>query len=319
MALKSQTNRLKLSFLPISNREFSTLKKNPKFQSIIKRSKIYIIAQRPELRFDNLIIKNNTLEFEIRQETNPHSLKCKVASPITPQGSKLNIRLFHHDKGAELSIIPANNVYKIQFEYVFEQNHRKTISLTPESFILDYSNSNREGEVIGNIQNFTSYKVHYVGQSTKQEIWKRLSGHHKLQDILSLENPISSKSLPAHEIILLFFHIQEHFEIKAIYSKKDEGSLSKEEKPSARTIYLDAEKALIKAMNPKYNDELFKNYPKSKDGLYKHNYSSIYYDLADSITLTYPSGKIEGSYLNQVGDVIQILNNNSIIIGKLGE
>jgi len=63
--------------------------------------------------------------------------------------------------------------------------------------------------------------------------------------------------------------------------------------PEQRTIFLDAEKALINAMQPKYNDELFKNYPKSADGLYKHNYNSISYTFTDPITLVYDKGEIE--------------------------
>lgn len=52
-------------------------------------------------------------------------------------------------------------------------------------------------------------------------------------------------------------------------------SLLGENYPDQKKVFLDAEKALIKAMQPSYNKELFKNYPFSKDGLYHDNYDTI--------------------------------------------
>ena len=52
-------------------------------------------------------------------------------------------------------------------------------------------------------------------------------------------------------------------------------SLLGENYPDQEKVFLDAEKALIKAMQPSYNKELFKSYPFSKDGLYHDNYDTI--------------------------------------------
>lgn len=79
--------------------------------------------------------------------------------------------------------------------------------------------------------------------------------------------------------------------------------------PDQRTIYLDAEKALIHAMQPKYNEELFKNYLKSIDGPHKHSFNSIAYTLTDPITLVYDNGEIRGGLSPWGGDTIRIVTN----------
>lgn len=59
-------------------------------------------------------------------------------------------------------------------------------------------------------------------------------------------------------------------------------------------ISLDAEKALVHGMNPKYNRIRFKNYPFSKDGLYKSDASAFYYSIAENMILKYDAGNIIG-------------------------
>ena len=52
-----------------------------------------------------------------------------------------------------------------------------------------------------------------------------------------------------------------------------------------KRISLDAEKALVHGMNPKYNRIRFKNYPFSKDGLYKSDASVFCHSIADNMIL----------------------------------
>ena len=59
-------------------------------------------------------------------------------------------------------------------------------------------------------------------------------------------------------------------------------------------ISLDAEKSLIHSMNPKYNRIRFKNYPFSKDGLYKSDASVFCYSIAENMILKYDAGNIIG-------------------------
>lgn len=93
--------------------------------------------------------------------------------------------------------------------------------------------------------------------------------------------------------------------------------LSGEKYTSREQIFLDAEKALIKAMKPKYNRELFNGYPVSSDGLYKENFDAISYTLMDPISLQYDNGEIEGGLNPHLGgDAIIILNNSEFKLEK---
>ena len=86
--------------------------------------------------------------------------------------------------------------------------------------------------------------------------------------------------------------------------------------PDQEKVFLDAEKALIKAMEPLYNTEMFKNYPISKDGLYKDNYNSISYTFIDPIVLKYNNGEIRGGLNFIGGDTIVITENTKFELIK---
>ncbi|MBU2020644.1 MAG: hypothetical protein KJ941_13445, partial [Bacteroidetes bacterium] len=81
-------------------------------------------------------------------------------------------------------------------------------------------------------------------------------------------------------------------------------------------VFLDAEKALIKAMQPEYNKEMFNNYPKSKDGLYKDNYDSIAYTVMDPIKLIYSKDEIRGGLSPWGGDSIGVFDNKDFKLTK---
>jgi hypothetical protein len=140
------------------------------------------------------------------------------------------------------------------------------------------------------------------------------------QDILSLEAPVTEKQLPANEIVILPFEFQENLQIqsfgKGAVTKDMVASLLGENYPEQEKIFLDAEKALIKAMQPNYNKELFKNYPVSKDGLYNDNFNAISYTFIDPIVLTYEDGEIRGGLTPIGGDAITILDNREFKLIK---
>ena len=70
-------------------------------------------------------------------------------------------------------------------------------------------------------------------------------------------------------------------------------------------------------MQPKYNKEMFKRYPVSRDGLYKENYNTILYTFKDPIILDYSLGEIEGGLTPHLGgDLIVITNNENFELIK---
>ncbi|MFL5765787.1 MAG: hypothetical protein ACJ77K_17710 [Bacteroidia bacterium] len=325
MDLKILINQLGLSYSPVCNYDFTLLKKDPEVKDIFENSNLYVVAQRPQIRFDNIVnnTESNSLEFEIRQTNNPHFLKCSL--PIfqkniaTRKDYPVFLYLGSNDENNILKEgLPINNVHGIKI-YEDEEMNKFLIWLTPEKFLQNHWEKAIEATIEGDVRNFTKYQVHYVGQSTKQDIWKRLTGHEKLQDILSLEYPFAFGSLPTHEIAILLFEFRGNMQMNTIgddISDEDMLDFVTGKLPDTRTMYLDAEKALINSMQPKYNDELFNKYPKSKDGLSSHNFTSISYTLTDPITLVYKAGEIEGGLNHLGGDTILIKNNKTVELVK---
>jgi hypothetical protein len=74
-------NFLQLACSPICNFEFALLKDEAAIQRLLKQSNIYIIAQRPELTFENVTfdIYRPFLNFEIHQRAKPRYLKSNFA------------------------------------------------------------------------------------------------------------------------------------------------------------------------------------------------------------------------------------------------
>ncbi len=206
------------------------------------------------------------LQFEIHQKNNPHFLKVSfpfLQKNITDDDQTgVELHLYFQDKKNKTNVGPFNDLRGIKLY----QANNFLLWFTPEKFLHSYWIGQIFAEIEGKITNFTKYNVHYVGKATDQDIWKRLTGHATLQDILSLENPLTYGALPTEEIALLLFRFQNNLSINT-YKPADNdisdmvATIMGTNQPDQRTIYLDAEKALVKAMQPKYNKEMYRSYP----------------------------------------------------------
>ncbi|MBI3232651.1 MAG: hypothetical protein HYZ42_01180 [Bacteroidetes bacterium] len=314
-------NQLELAYSPVSNYDFNFLKLDMVIQEILSDSRIYIITQRPILSFENIVFSEEEafLRFEIHQKNNPEVLKVLLPffqENIARDKEKVvEIEIGSIDKDNDLTQRPINNMHGIKF-YQDKVFH---VWFSPEKFIHNYTSGEIQAEVLGDIRKFTKYSVHYVGKATEQSVWNRLTGHSTLQEILSVEYPLVYGSLPTHEIAILFLRFKDNLSIKTYgdsLSDIDEimNTLMGQNQLDQKTIFLDAEKALIKAMQPKYNKEVYKSYPKSKDGLFKHNLTLYSYTFTDPISLIYEEGAIDGGLNFLGGDTIQIANNTMRIL-----
>ncbi len=326
MDRKSIINQLELAYSALTNFEFAIVKDDPIIERALERASLYVIAQRHVLSFEN-IIPNETdsiLEFEIHQRNNPNVLKCKLPylqKVFDTNGEfPIGIAVNYIDKKKTYDEIPLCGVYGISFIEFNKTEERFLIWFSPEKLLQNYWRSEIECEIEGNIRDFLRYNVHYVGKATKQSILKRLTGHSTLQDIISLEHPFTYNDLPTFEIAILCFEFKDNLEIQSFGDNSNVedmvAALTGKNRPKQEKIFLDAEKALIKAMKPGYNKEMFNNYPVSKDGLYNDNYDAISYTFMDPITLIYEQGQIEGGTSLMGGDAIIILDNKTVKIIK---
>ena len=323
---KSILNRLELAYAPLTGYEFAIQKKDSLIELAMEKASLYVIGQRPVITFENVIPDSfeYALNFEIHQKGNPNILKGKLPLIQKCVDSKPNdliaIAVNFLNKQETQNEFPIGNLHGFSLAKQLENKREFLIWFSPEKLLQNWWKEQIDCEIEGDFKSFLNYKVHYVGKATKQSILKRLTGHSTFQDILSIESPITYKDLPTHEITLLCFEFEDNLELRSFGDDADikemTATLMGENFPKQETIFLDAEKALISAIKPDYNKELFKSYPKSKDGLFKDNYNYISYSIADPITLTYSQGEIKGSLDYFGGDKIIIKDNKEISLIK---
>ncbi|WP_417558247.1 hypothetical protein [Mesoflavibacter zeaxanthinifaciens] len=323
---KSILNRLELAYAPLTGYEFAVVKKDPLIELAMEKASLYVIGQRPIITFENVVPDSfeYALNFEIHQKGNPNILKGKL--PLiqecvdSKQDDIIALAFNFLDRQDIQKQFPLGKLHGFSLAKQLPESREFLIWFSPEKLLQNWWKKQIDCEIYGDYKSFLTYKVHYVGKATKQNILKRLTGHDTFQDILSIENPITYKDLPTHEIVLLCFEFQDNLEVTTFGFDSDlkemTATLRGENFPKQETIFLDVEKALINAMKPNYNTELFKSYPKSKDGLFKDNYDYISYSFADPITLKYSQGQIKGSLKYLGGDKIIIKENKECSLIK---
>lgn len=326
MTRKSLLNQLELAYAPLTAYEFAVIKDDPLIERALWKASLYLIAQRPVITFENVVPDTSVyqLNFEIHQRGNPNILKCRL--PFDQEIFELadhnvvDVAFNYLDKSIKQEKPPFNNIHGFSLIKHKDGGREFIIWFSPEKLLQNWWKGNIECEVEGDFTSFTRYKIHYVGKATKQSILKRLTGHSTFQDILSLESPVTEKQLPANEVVVMPFEFQDNLQIQSFGPESDietmVAALKGENYPEQEKVFLDAEKALIKAMEPNYNKELFKNYPVSKDGLYGDKYDAISYTFMDPITLVYKQGEIKGGLTQIGGDSILILDNKEFKLVK---
>lgn len=326
MNRKSLLNQLELAYAPMTAYEFAEVKDDKWMERALEKASLYLIGQRPVITFENVIPDTSAyqLNFEIHQKDNSNILKCRLPFDQEILGlmedNDVAVVFNYLDKSIKQDKPPFQNIHGFSLAKNKKEGKEFLIWFSPEKLLRDWWNGSIECKIEGDWKSFLQYKVHYVGKATKQNVLKRLTGHSTFQDILSLESPVTEKQLPANEIVILPFEFQDNLQIQSFgpgaHTKDMVASLLGENYPDQKKVFLDAEKALIKAMQPSYNKELFNNYPASKDGLFNENYDAISYTLIDPIVLTYEDGIIRGGLTHMGGDTILILDNSEFKLVK---
>jgi hypothetical protein len=326
MNRKSLLNQLELAYAPLTAYEFAIVKDDKLIERALEKASLYLIGQRPVITFENVIPDTAVyqLNFEIHQRGNPNILKCKLPFDQEIFGliedNVVDVAINYLDKSIKQEKPPFQNIHGFSLVKHKKEGKEFIVWFSPEKLLQNWWKGTIECEIEGDWKSFIQYKVHYVGKATKQSILKRLTGHSTFQNILSLESPVTKKQLPANEIVILPFEFHDNLQIQSFGDGADTkdmvAALLGENYPEQEKLFLDAEKALIKAIQPAYNKEMFNSYPVSKDGLYKDNYDAISYTFMDPILLLYEDGEIKGGLTPIGGDAILILDNSEFKLVK---
>lgn len=307
---------LKLSYSPMTIYEFEHYKDDVDIYNYLENTSIYAIAQRalPIMEFvevnENMIHMavymegvEEKLEMFFHIEDNSKFFPTGISAIRTGSNIQNDASLFH-----SLTLYRKDDIGNDEF--VMSANFDRLIHLASNGII--------QIRVKGDITPFVSYKVLYVGECIEEHIFKRFKAHHALQNILIQENIIPQNYDKVNDMIMLPFYVES--DVVSMIT----GDSNLEEVVEAMTgnfsfggreIILDCEKALIKAMSPKYNKTKFKNYPQSKNGLYNHKLDSYLYRILENIILCYENGnKIYGDVSGMKGSHIAILKDKEFFV-----
>jgi len=315
------------SSTPILNiKDFSKhFYKDPEIDRLTKESFLYFIVQRPIHSFENIQQQGNNLIFDIEQKTNESKLKIKL--PLYQEGiftKEVNDFIIEFQSDFD-KIINDNdrpvNVHSIKLykDDLKKENFVKL--LTPEWIIRDYYTDTQKMEVEGDITNFLTYKVHYIGISTKQEIKKRVKSHSSLQSILSEIESLVGTVMNSIELGVIFLELQGSSQYNMFTSadlaneqniNQFVDALTRNAIESDKTIFKDAEKAFVSALTTHYNEIKYITYPQKHDLLNDKNLTFITYEFNDPLNLIFENMNFNSAN----GDLIIVTQENKAQIIK---
>ncbi|PAY00834.1 hypothetical protein CKO50_12610 [Pseudoalteromonas sp. HM-SA03] len=284
------------SYPVISAYEFEILKELPEVHHLWRESTIYLIVQRPLMYFNNLRINDQgVVNFEISDMRGNEPLTGTLdpyESGLAKEGESYSFS-FHLYKG---EVKENKSVDYAACFFIETESSEHLASITPQK-VIHLSSLNSPGyKISGNLYDYIDYRVHYVGQAFSQDIWSRLTGHEKMQSILTREAAIDSLSnRNSLEISLILLEIVGFSEaqflpfqpwqlssnttpiLHDLGDDDDVESYMNFHKPlvefSDQELTNEVEAMLINRFDPDYNKIKFKNYPNIKNGTRSKGYS----------------------------------------------
>jgi hypothetical protein len=272
--------------------EFEFLKTEEVVREVLKPCSIYIIAQRPLLYFKNMLIEDGVISFEIFDDKNDSPLSC-VFNPkkngfVPPEEDLLvDVQFYKHTPDLEP---PFNDVAAFK---LLKESGEFIVWYTPQKFIYEYFMGSLKAGIDGEITNFLDYKVHYIGQAFSQRVWDRLTGHEKMQSVLTMEDSLNCKTKKnSFEISLIILDVDGFDEVNIfpffeglispesspiIHELESEDDFLKFYSPHLETrspqLTNEVEAMLINKFKPAYNKILFEKYPDITNGTRNAGYT----------------------------------------------
>ena len=283
-----------MSYPIVTAYEFYFLRNEEVVKKILDNSTIYLIVQRPLLYIENLTTDEGVLKFTITDCMKVFAIECTLDPHQAALGIAededflLDVQFYTKDPSPHQ---PYNKVAAIRF---LRLDSSFIAWLTPQKIIFEYVAGIIKMEVKGDVMNFSDYKVHYIGQAFNQKIWNRLTGHEKMQDVLTLEDSINDMlDKNSFEISLILLEVTGYSEsnmfplqknmIKdypkaCLFKLETEDEFVKFNDPileaNAPELTNEIEALLISSFKPHYNKIKFSSYPDIKKGVRSVGYAA---------------------------------------------
>lgn len=296
----------------VSAYEFDTLQEETVIRGRWDASTIYLIVQRPLTYFDNVTFDDKYIRFEIADGDKP-SLPCRVnlvAAGICQDGETIDIQVgFYSDESNDQQ--PIRNVGGFK---LYRENGDFIVWWSPQKLLYEMLVKGLEIEVAEGFDPlcFLDFKVHYIGKSFSQKVWERLTGHEKMQRILTRERevgkaPEARVQLETSLVILQITGVDDMPMLGGAADHPMAGpdpivlSLDDNEESVERfmaepyvvlgdeALTREVEAYLISLFKPSYNGILFDKYPYIKGGMRSLGYSWTEIDLESVPAFLYTS------------------------------
>jgi len=275
----------------VSAYEYEFLKVEAEIQSRMSNCSIYFILQRPLIYFNEVTLGDACVFLDI-VDTVHEPLHCKIDLPecgLSRQGEHVWIELQFYKKEPDLQP-PYNDVAAFK---IARDDGAFVVWESPQKLLYEAIANGMPVRFDGNVNDYLTYHVHYIGQAFSQKVWSRLTGHHKMQKILTLQDTLASKNARApFEITLLMLDIIGFDEVNLafnydfavpagvtpiVYDIGTEDGFAEFNRPRleprAQELTSEAEAMLINMFKPSYNDVLFDRYPNISNGTRKAGYT----------------------------------------------
>jgi hypothetical protein len=287
--MKTAINSLRLVYPPVSNQEAEWLKSDEDVEEMLRKSNLYMIAQRREARFiwneDDLINPEGRIPFGF-----------EIPGVAFGKGTfSIESDVRNHDK----------------LEYEFGEKYIRVSKRTEtegelgevlwwystESLLFSKWRGDKRIDGLDNYRDFTIYSLFYVGISTDQDSFQRLlaTGHHKRVAVLSNETQLVSGARLTDEVILFFFESDPFF-VHTFDDGKDFSNFGMGMPFTKNQATSDAERAFTKFLGTQYNSIKYKAFPRGKGGLYDLGLARYAHVIAEDITFETSSTSLRGAF-----------------------
>ncbi|MBG0757400.1 hypothetical protein [Vibrio cidicii] len=310
--------QVKSAYPVISAYEFEFLKEFDEVQQLWSESTIYFIVQRPLIYFNKLHIDKGIVKYEI-SDMNGNSPLTGSLDPYTA-GFAREGESFHFTANFYKGSAKDKKSLDYVSSFAIETETREHLAwITPQK-IIHLSIMGSEGYALkGNVKDYIDYRVHYIGQAFSQDIWSRLTGHEKMQSILTREALFDSTgNRNSFEIALILMEVTGFSEVQMMPFQS--WMLQGNTKPIVHNLqgnsfnsfcspFIDAddqsltnevEALLVNSFQPEYNKIKFKKYPDIANGTRSKGYTEATLQIEyNPVTFVTDSHKIEPVFVRK--------------------
>ncbi len=280
--LKAKHTYLEMVFPPISNREVAKHRGNAAIQAHLRKSDFYIIAAKAHGQFANLSISEDAIKFDI-----------KIKDAVSGSGE---ILLKKYSLTENRLRVAASKMAITIWATDEDQNDVRMLDrYTPEGAVWRRSRFDEDIAGLDNYEELSVYDLLYVGIATKGDAYDRVIGgdHHARLKIMSEEPMRTAGAHISDEIFCFFFQLDSMY-VAINANFEDESIETALDVNPPKRVLADAEKAFIRLLDPNYNAEKYRKYPKGKNGLYASALNRYQYSILENLIFNTPNGRFRG-------------------------